>query len=554
MKQYINNQYYSPLAPAGNAEAANNEICETIPYKQTNYFSKTVTDYLDKNELLRPFYKYPVSLEGIEEAIEARKQFPQNRKVLVEELKKQYADLSISEKTINNIQLLAEENTFTITTAHQPNIFTGPLYFIYKILHAVKLAESLSRQFSQYNFVPVYYMGSEDADLDELNHIKINGQEYKWNTKQTGAVGRMKVDKAFIELIDKIEGQIGIEKYGEELASLFKASYRIDATIQQSTLELVNALFNEFGLVVLNPDNAELKCVFNPVVKKELTQQFSHKVVRQTLQQLEQHYKVQAGGREINLFYLIDDRRERIEVGNGKFLIQNSELAFTEEEILKEVDAHPERFSGNVILRGVFQETILPNIAFIGGGGELAYWLELKNVFEAVDVPYPVLILRNSFLLIEPFEKEKINKLGFELKDVFLPKQDLLNKVVKRETSKQLTLTKETEQAKTFYQYLKNIAREIDTTLQQHIDALETKAVKKLVELEKKMLRAERKKFQAEERQIHKLKDHLFPNNSLQERTENVSSFYARFGKELLQILYKNSPALEQEFTLLVLP
>ncbi|MGN6616474.1 MAG: bacillithiol biosynthesis cysteine-adding enzyme BshC [Ilyomonas sp.] len=553
MKQYINNQYY-PLATAGNAEAADNEICKTIPYQQTNYFSKTVTDYLDKNELLKPFYKYSVSLEGIEEAIEARKQFPQNRKVLVEELKKQYADLSISEKTINNIQLLAEENTFTITTAHQPNIFTGPLYFIYKILHAVKLAESLSRQFSQYNFVPVYYMGSEDADLDELNHIKINGQEYKWNTKQTGAVGRMKVDKAFIELIDKIEGQIGVEKYGEELASLFKASYRIDATIQQATLELVNALFSEFGLVVLNPDNAELKCVFNCVVKKELTQQFSHKVVRQTLQQLGQHYKVQAGGREINLFYLIDNRRERIEVRNGKFLIQNSELAFTEEEILKEVDAHPERFSGNVILRGVFQETVLPNIAFIGGGGELAYWLELKNVFEAVDVPYPVLILRNSFLLIEPFEKEKINKLGFELKDVFLPKQDLLNNVVKRETSKQLTLTKETEQAKTFYRYLKNIAGEIDTTLQQHIDALETKAVKKLVELEKKMLRAERKKFEAEERQIHKLKDHLFPNNSLQERTENVSSFYARFGKELLQILYKNSPVLEQEFTLLVLP
>ncbi len=553
MKQYINNQYY-PLATAGNAEAADNEICKTIPYQQTNYFSKTVTDYLDKNELLRPFYKYPVSLEGIEEAIEARKQFPQNRKVLVEELNKQYADLSISEKTSNNIQLLAEENTFTITTAHQPNIFTGPLYFIYKILHAVKLAESLSRQFSQYNFVPVYYMGSEDADLDELNHIKINGQEYKWNTKQTGAVGRMKVDKAFIELIDKIEGQIGVEKYGEELTSIFKASYRINATIQQATLELVNALFSEFGLVVLNPDNAELKRVFNPVVKKELTQQFSHKVVRQTLQQLGQHYKVQAGGREINLFYLIDDRRERIEVRNGKFLIQNTELAFTEEEMLKEVDAHPERFSGNVILRGVFQETVLPNIAFIGGGGELAYWLELKDVFDAVNVPYPVLILRNSFLLIEPFEKERINKLGFELKDIFLPKQDLLNKVVKRDTSKQLTLTKETEQAKTFYQYLKNIAGEIDTTLQHHIDALETKAVKKLVELEKKMLRAERRKFQAEERQIHKLKDHLFPNNSLQERTENVSSFYARFGKELLQILYKNSPALEQEFTLLVLP
>lgn len=524
-----------------------------VPYQQTGYFSKTAIDYLNNADTLRPFYKHPVSIKGIKEAIEARKQFPQNRKILVEALTKQYQGIEVSPAVKKNIDLLLNENAFTVTTAHQPNIFTGPLYFIYKILHAIKVANELSEKLSDKDFVPVFYMGSEDADLDELNHISIHGEKYEWKTKQTGAVGRMKVDNAFLELIDKIKGQIGVEPFGKGLVALFRKCYRKDSTIQQSTFELVSELFGEFGLIVLNPDNANLKYVFNPVVKKELTEQFSHKAVEQTLRELEQHYKSQAGGRDINLFYLINDKRERIEIENSKFRIQNLNIEFTEDEILREVDEHPERFSGNVILRGVFQETILPNIAFIGGGGELAYWLELKKVFEAVNVPYPVLIIRNSFVLINQSQLEKVKKLNFALEEVFKSKQALLNELVKRESDKQLGLDKEIDQAKAFYNYLKNIAGEIDTTLQQHISALETNAVKKLSELEKKMLRAERKKFEAHQRQINKLKDQLFPNNSLQERTENFSSFYAKYGKGFIDLILQHSPALEQVFTILPL-
>jgi len=366
-----------------------------------------VIDYLNAAEQLQPFYNYPVSLQGIQQSIEARKQFNTNRHLLVDALTTQYNGVNLSASQQNNLNLLLSENTFTITTAHQPNIFTGPLYFIYKILHAAKLSAELKQQLPQYDFVPVYYMGSEDADLDELGFINLNGEKLIWQTHQTGAVGRMQVDKAFIKLIETIHGQLGVEQYGNTLIDLFKQYYTEGKTIQQATLALVNHLFADYGVLVVVPDNALLKKQFQSVVEKELTEQFSHQAVEATIHQLSKHYKVQAGGRDVNLFYLIDDKRERIEISNVKFQISNLKISWTKDEILTELENHPERFSANVILRGVFQETILPNIAFIGGGGELAYWLELKKVFEAVNVPYPMLIVRNSFLIINHNQSEK---------------------------------------------------------------------------------------------------------------------------------------------------
>lgn len=287
---------------------------------------------------------------------------------MVQELRKQYKDLSLSESQEENLQLLLNDNTFTICTAHQPNIFTGPLYFIYKILHTIKLANTLNEKIPESKFVPVYYMGSEDADLDELGHIYLNGEKLEWQTNQTGAVGRMKADKQLIKLIDRIAGQIEISTYGKELVNLFREAYKEGELIQQATLKVVNELFKSFGLLVLIPDNPQLKRQFNPVVKKELLEQFSHSIVEKTCEKLNEHYKAQASGREINLFYLTETKRERIEKEGEMFKAEGLGLAWSKEQILAEVDAYPERFSANVILRGLFQESILPNIAFIGGG------------------------------------------------------------------------------------------------------------------------------------------------------------------------------------------
>ncbi|HMJ47881.1 MAG TPA: bacillithiol biosynthesis cysteine-adding enzyme BshC, partial [Ferruginibacter sp.] len=486
-------------------------------YGETGFFSKIVLGYLNEDKQLHPFYTHPVSVKGIKAAISERKKYPTNRELLVEELQKYYGGVNAHEKVKANIDLLLSPTTFTVTTAHQPNIFTGHLYFIYKILHAVKLCESLKKEIPGSDFVPVFYMGSEDADLEELGHIYINGIKHEWKTSQTGAVGRMKVDKALVKLLDEIAGEITVQPFGREIIDQMKACYTEDSTIEQATFKLLNELFGEYGLVVLLPDNAGLKKAFIPIVEKELAEGFSHRAVEETETKFPAAYKMQASGRELNLFYLKDNLRERIERSNKQYAILNSPYSFTEEGILADLKEHPENFSPNVILRPVFQEMILPNIAFIGGGGEIAYWLELKKVFEAVNVPFPVLVLRNSFLIAEKKAGEAIKKFGFASTDLFKPESELMNVLVKRDSEVQLSLEKEKQDIREFYAKLKTTAGAVDPTLQKHTEALQQLALNKIEALEKKILRAEKRKFEAQQRQLNKLRTRLFPNNSLQE-------------------------------------
>jgi bacillithiol biosynthesis cysteine-adding enzyme BshC len=520
--------------------------CTYIPYHETGNFSKLVLDYLEEKEDLRTFYKHHVSLDGIKAAIAERKRAPHYRSLLVQELETQYAGITLTNLQEKNLKNLIDVNTFTICTAHQPNIFTGHLYFIYKILHAIKLCQELDSQLPDYNFVPVFYMGSEDADLDELGHINLNGEKLEWKTTQTGAVGRMKVDNAFINLIERLEGQLSVLKFGKELIQLFKSSYTIGTTIQQATLLLVNELFRNYGLLVLIPDNANLKTPFNSIIKRELTAQFSQPIVQQTSLALGEKYKVQAAGRDINLFYLVDDSRERITLSNSKF--EAASFTWTNDEIITEVDEHPERFSCNVILRGVFQEMILPNIAFVGGGGEIAYWLQLKDLFEVCEVPFPMLVLRNSFLLIEKKEKLLIEKLGLNFLDIFKPGAALADDLVKRDSKQKLKLDNEVADLQELYQKVQKLASAVDITLSDHVINLQKKAQKAFTELEKKMLRAERKNFDSKLRQLNKLKNHLFPSNNLQERIDNFSPYYAVFGEQWLELLLEASQSFEKKF------
>ncbi|MBS1748013.1 MAG: bacillithiol biosynthesis cysteine-adding enzyme BshC [Bacteroidetes bacterium] len=524
--------------------------CSYIHYEQTGYFSKLAIDYINGADQLKEFYNLPPTIEGLQQSIEQRKGF-RFRNVLVEQLRDQYKDIEVTPKIFENIAALGEENTFTVTTAHQPNIFSGPLYVIYKIFHAIKLAETLKTKWPENKFVPVYFMGSEDADLDELNNISIDQRKYVWQTKQTGAVGRMKVDKSLLQLMNEMEGQLSVTPFGKELMDIFRYSYQEKDLIQQSTLKLLNSVFGKYGLIVLIADKPAFKKVFQPVLERELKEQFSHKALEKTIEKLSENYKAQAAGRNINLFYLKDDKRERIELDDDKFKVEHLELEWTENDIIKELDEHPERFSPNVILRGVFQETILPNIAFIGGGGELAYWMELKGVFNQAGIPYPVLLLRNSFLIIDKKQNGIIEKTGLQYEDLFLSEHAIMKKIVATKTNNAFALNDKLENFETLYDALEQQAIQIDASLRAHVESLKTKAIKKLKELEKKMLRSEKKKFATDQSQLQKLKSKLFPNGSLQERVENFSGFYSMLGNQFLDDIFLHSKGLDQTFAIL---
>ena len=537
-----------------------------ISYRSTGLFSALINDYIETKGTAQSFVNYAASKEGYKKAIEQRASFPTNRKVLVEVLQNQYTQLAkdINDANVlnnkeafklvnDNVNLLLKENTFTVTTAHQPNIFTGPLYFFYKILHTIQLAAELKKQFPQHNFVPVYYMGSEDADLQEVGSYFLAGEAYLWNTKQKGAIGRMKVDDELIKLLQNLEGYWLVKPLGKEAIDILKQAYQKAKTIAEATLYLVHAFFGKYGLVVLQPDNAQLKAVFIDVMEKELRTGFSQKAIEATKEKLASAYHVQSDGRDLNLFYLKENTRARIEKQGASYIIVDTEIRFTEEEIIKELHAHPDRFSPNVILRGVYQETILPGIAFIGGGGELAYWMELKNVFVEVKVHYPILQLRNSFMFMNEKQTAHWNSLGFALEDLFKPLLELELDYVKNQTKENLALTNHIASLNELYLSIQQDVIKIDTSLGDHAKNLSIQAQKKLVLLEKKMIRAEKRRQQTSIDRIQAIKGSLFPKNSLQERVENFSEWVGAYGWDWVEAVLENSTTLNPSFTIITI-
>ena len=522
-----------------------------IPFSSTKVFSKLINDYLEGKGTALNFVQYAPNLQGYKASIEGRKKHPINRGLLFEVLTKQYANLPQEKAVTEHISLLKKDTTFVITTAHQPNLFTGPLYFFYKIIHAIQLASSLKATFPEYDFIPVYYMGSEDADLDEVGAFNLDETKCQWVTKQTGAIGRMQVDDALLKLVQQLENYWSIFPQGQKALEILKAAYQKGKTISEATLSFVHAFFGSKGLLVLQPDNAALKAAFIPVMEKELLTAFSHDAIQPTIAALSKEYHVQSEGRTINLFYLKDNLRARIEKQGDQFIVLDTDIQFTESEIITELHQYPERFSPNVILRGVYQETILPGVVFVGGGGELAYWMELKNVFHQVGVHYPLLQLRNSFLLIGQKQAEQWANMQFEEQDLFKQLLDLEIIYVKKHASQALDLQGQINNLTTLYANIKNEVVKVDITLGTHTENLEQQAKAKLLALEKKMVRAERRKQSIAIQRIHRIKKELFPQNNLQERVEHFSKWVGQYDLSWIDTIMEHSKGLESKFSII---
>jgi bacillithiol biosynthesis cysteine-adding enzyme BshC len=525
----------------------------TLPYNATASFGKILVDYIAQHEQLQTFYNNAATIEGIKKQITEKKQQTLPRAVLYEVLTAQYASVA-NHKAVNaNLDKLLHSNTFTITTAHQPNLLSGPLYFFYKIIHAIQLATTLQTTLPEYKFVPIYYMGSEDADAEELGHLYLNAEKLQWHTTQQGAFGRYEIDGKLLQIIQRINGELAVLPFGTEIVQILESCFTLGKTIQQATFELVHQLLGQYGIVVLIADNAKLKACMAPIFEDELLHQKSSKIVAGTNKKLATHYKVQAQGRDINLFYLHNNIRERIEKNGNNYIVHNTELNFTQPEILELVQQQPEKLSPNVILRGLYQEMILPNVAFIGGGGELAYWLQLKDLFQHYKVCFPVLVVRNSFLLADAKQINRWQQVGFTIPQLFQPLLSLENEHVTANTTHQLQLDNELAELHAYYKKLAAKASIVDNTLATHVAALHAKHTKRITQLEKKLLRAEKRNMDGAISSIRKIKKALFPLNGLQERSESFLLFYARYGAALFSTILQHSPSLEQEFTILLL-
>ncbi|MFD2550356.1 bacillithiol biosynthesis cysteine-adding enzyme BshC [Bizionia sediminis] len=526
-----------------------------IPYQETPYFSSLICKYLDQDSALKPFYnRFPEKSNFLEQVKEKQKAFTvAKRTILVKSLLQQYKHVNVSAETNKNITALEKNNTFTITTGHQLNIFTGPLYFFYKIISAVNLCKELNTAYPNTHFVPVYWMATEDHDFEEINYFNFKDKKVQWQKKASGAVGSL--DLQGLEAVyNSFSNQLPKSKNAQNLRILFKKAYLENNTLAAATRYLVNTLFGDTGLVIVDGNKPELKKQFVPYAKEELLKQTAHNTVVQTnkkLNALPENYKIQVNPREINLFYLKANLRERIVFQNNTYHVLNTDISWEQNDLLNELEKYPERFSPNVILRPLYQEVVLPNICYIGGGGELAYWLQLHEFFKTQNVPFPMLLLRNSVLLATKKQQNKLEKLGLNYQDLFLKQPALITKVTKDVSAISIDFTEQKTHLEKQFKALYHLAEKTDKSFLGAVAAQEKKQLNGLDNLEKRLLKAQKRKQADVLNRVKLLQDNLFPNQSLQERQANFSTFYLEFGDQLIQQLMLNLQPLKNDFTIL---
>ncbi len=522
-----------------------------IDFTSTGQFSKLFLNYVNGENAVKSFYSYSPKLDSFKQVIADKLKEVIDRDVLVNVLKKQY---SYCQLPTANCELLLDKNTFTVCTGHQLCLFTGPLYFIYKIISTINLAEALKKQYPENKFIPVYWMATEDHDFEEISSINLFGKNVKWNNPEAkGAVGRLNT-ASLVPVIDELKTIMGDSVHANELIELFNNAYVKHSNLADATRYLVHHLFGKYGLVMVDGDDADLKRIFLKQIKDDIFNNTNHKLVSKTIEQLElMGYEAQVNPREINCFYLKDNIRERIEffesaAGQKGYTVLNTNIVFSKEELLKEIDLHPGRFSPNVVLRPLYQQCILPNLAYVGGPGELAYWLEYKTMFDHHKINFPVLIPRNFALLTDEKTNSQIQKLGLTTEDFLKHTDEIIKEFITKQSGAKLSLKAEEEKLVTIYNSLSAKASDVDASLKASVDAELQKVLNGLTNIESKLIKAEKQKQEVSINQIKKIKSKFFPNDVLQERYDNFIPYYLKSGSQFIDNLKGEFDPFEKKF------
>lgn len=494
-----------------------------VSRKASGLFSDLSNQLTSSQEIFSDLITAPFSLSAFEDQMQLKDQHfsDSKRSVLAATLRQQYSSFKNTELVLENISKLENSNAYTITTGHQLNIFTGPIYFIYKILHVIRLAEILKEKYPNKEFVPVFWMASEDHDFEEINHTNLFNKKISWNEPQGGAVGDYDLNNWDL-LKDEVFNLFQNHLHSEVWETLKAYNGK---NLSEATKSLVHHLFGDQGLVIVEPNCVELKQEFAAIMAQEVETSFAEKAVLKSNQVLEElGFKPQVFARPINLFYLQKGSRERLILEKDQIKIANYGT-FSKAEILEQIKQNPELFSPNVVLRPVYQECILPNLAYVGGGGEMAYWLQFKGVFDACNIPFPLIQVRNSLQLIDANTQRKMDLLGIALDEVFQDLEVLKKGYVLKHSQEVLDFTALEKATADLTKQVSTQISHVNVHLNQFEEAEIKRLNKQIQTIQNKLIKHQKRKFEDAMRQMEDVHENLFPKNGVQERNQNFLNF-----------------------------
>ena len=502
-------------------------------HRRETFFHNDFLEAYYFSDRLNHLRTYTPSISEVKQAIQAKSNFSYaRRKILVTDLCSKYQnariDLPENSLVLQNIKSLELENTFTITTGQQIHVGLGPMYVLYKIMDVLAIASECQKMYPTYNFIPVFWMATEDHDLQEIQSVNIYNQSFTWDTTQTGAVGRMKT-AGISELFDELKAKMNLSEAQLRFIESSQSAYSQSVNLSSAFRTLLHAYFSDNGLVIIDADSENLKKEFIPVLKDEL-RGLNYESLLNSAQALEKEgFQRQLVIRECNLFKLSQDKREKHQVMND------------EDDILHQyVIENAINLSPNAALRPLYQEWILPNIVYVGGSSEVNYWTQLKGLFDNYDMPVPVLHLRTSNIIIS---EHVLHENGdIDARDFFQSDQAFIS-VVNKEQNK-------------LFQTIRENFDDLKNRLYTHHNLIEKNAkgfnldakVSKMIEKLDEMNELTEKQLVSQSlmnpilNKLLKTKKKYFNSAEVQERTEDVITY--------VHIFENNIPQLKPHFGL----
>ena len=479
-----------------------------------------------------------------------------DKNVLIDILKRQNVTFGAGEHTAHNIELLKSDETFAVVTGQQVGLYTGPLYTILKTITTVKLAKNLKERFPQFNFVPVFWLESEDHDIDEANHVYlINNQNElvrvgfeqesvsdEDNAKKSAKpVGSMKFDEMVNSINEQLRSNLLDTDFKIKLMDMITSLYKEGNDYKTAFAGMAGSIFKDYGIVFIDPGDAEVKRLLSPVFEKELTSspKLCESIIT-TSAELEKSYDLQVKPKVINMFFMHNENRLLIEPRDGgKFALRNSKRRFEADELLGILQESPELFSPNVVLRPICQDYLLPTVAYVGGPGEISYFAQLQPAYKHYDITMPVIFPRASVTIIENKISKFMNNFNVKLEDIF-HHNFLVSKVVDKlsEIKVDDEISKYMDELNKVFYDMRNMTVKVDQTLLNAVDNMKEKTKQSLELFKTKLINAQAKKSDATTTQIDKVTNNIYPNHNLQERVLNIAYFLNKYDDAFIKKLF----------------
>lgn len=487
------------------------------------YKNKLLVDLIKNQPELSSFHT-GVSMEDIDISfMEKRDMNITDRTLLYDVISEQYHQCGLN--TPEELGKLRNKGTFTITTGHQLCLFGGPQYFIHKIISTLRIADLLKEKYPKYDFLPVFWLASEDHDFKEISSVSIFNKTISVQEEDTAAVGRL-CPTTFQTALDELLSITSDSDAFSTLSSIFEESFK-QPTWSQATRYWIHHLFHESKLVILDADEKRMKKKFFNSMKEELESQFVHQNVITTNRDLTSlGYNPSIKPRELNLFYLTDQARHRIIFENGSFRIGTEK--YSKSKILEKLELSPENFSPNVLMRPLYQENILPNLVYVGGPSEMAYWTQLKKSFDSQNIPFPILMMRDHFVWLSKKQLTKWESLGFNVTELLDDSDALIKGFLSRSNRSEIDVSTQLKQLEDIEIQLLKKANSIDPSLVPMVKGSVKGMKNNLDKVNQKFIKSLKNKEIQKVSQIRAITQNIFKDGKLVERSESFISPFVK--------------------------